>query len=56
MKMYNLYYQNKLINRTPIDLESLDKILSQKYITKIYNKTSQRIPVTNLRISECYIV
>ena len=56
MKTYNLYYKNKLINRTPINSESLDRVLSQKYITKIFNKTAQKILVSDIRVSECYIV
>jgi len=57
MKAYNIYYKNILINKTPVNLQTVNDILKQQYIYKrIDSDNTLKIPINSLRVITCTIV
>lgn len=55
MIAYNLYFNNKLVNNTPVDKDTLSSIMDKKTITKIVNGKAMKIKTDDLRVTECHV-
>lgn len=58
MKAYNLYYKSKLINRIPMDINTIKKVLEEEYIYKKGNLPDEvlKIPTQQIVVKECTIL
>lgn len=56
MIAYNLYYNNKLVNSTPVNADELSEIMDKKKITKIVEGRAVKIKTDDLRVTECHVL
>lgn len=58
MIKYNIYGNNKRLNRQPLSQEEVDKIKQMKTINKFNKETNsiETISVEDINIIKCYIV
>lgn len=57
---YNLYYNNEVINNTPVGNEIIEKMQSKDYIFKVRTDAlgvehRQKIPVKDIKCVETYV-
>lgn len=57
---YNLYYNNEIINNTPVDDNIVEKMKAKDYIFKVRTDTlgvehRQKIPVRDIKCVQTYV-